>query len=184
MTKEGQIVENRFKYSPSQEQKEKLKLLHSIVTTLTERGVRYVVAGGYGLDALHGSLTRSHKDYDFVVFDKSEGGFQEAINTLGFHHHGTKKSGTVTFTHNELNVELEYIPSSKLQELLRGAGAKDIDLDSKDNTTNAGLHGVPVPTFNLDTCKMFDLLLSERFEELYAHAAHKQQVYSAIEGRK
>lgn len=180
MTKEGHRVEDGFEYSPSQEQKEKLELLHSLVKTLQEKGVRFAVAGGYGLDALLGSLTRNHKDYDFVVYDESENDFREIAGTLGFQLSDTKESGVVIFSHNEIDVELEYMPSSKIQELLQDAGVKDINLESEDIITNAELQGITVPTFNLDTYKMFDSLQNERFETPDPHATHKQKIYAAI----
>ncbi len=180
MTDESHQSESGFEYIPSQEQKEKLELLQSVITSLQKKGVRFAIAGGYGLDALYGSLTRNHKDYDFVVFDDSEESFREVVTKLGFNHNSIKESGTVVFNHGEVGVELEYMPASKVQEFLQNAGVVGIDLESDEIASSGELNGVNVPTFNLETYRMFDSLQNERFENPDPHAPHKQRVYDAL----
>jgi len=71
-------------YVPSDEQLNVANEL-TILCSETERaGVKMSVAGGYGLDALYGSLTRDHGDYDLLVADKDANALSEILLRKGY----------------------------------------------------------------------------------------------------
>ena len=56
-----------FNYHPSDEQLRKLNSLLAILVKCHQLGIRVWVTGGYGLDALYGTLTRDHNDFDLFI---------------------------------------------------------------------------------------------------------------------
>lgn len=179
MDREDQPGENDFAYQPSHEQKEQLELLQELLTRLEQQGVRFILAGGYGLDALYGSLTRNHKDYDFLVFDESVADFESILSELGFEHQYTKDSNVPVCKHSDIDVELEYSTAGNLQRIWESEEAADLDLEV--NTASGTLAGISVPTFSLKMYQAFDQLQNERFKAPDPQQAHKEKLYTVIE---
>ncbi len=62
--------------------------LLEVTHTLEAAGVRYWLAGGWGVDALLGRQTRSHRDLDIIIdrFEENEPEARHALETIGFRH--------------------------------------------------------------------------------------------------
>lgn len=57
-------------YTPSKEQLKQLEILFELIDKCKEKEIEIWIVGGYGLDALYGSLTRDHGDIDLIVWEK------------------------------------------------------------------------------------------------------------------
>ena len=55
-----------------------------VCSRLTDAGVRYWLAGGWGVDALFGRQTRSHRDLDLLVDARDEALTLEVLADLGY----------------------------------------------------------------------------------------------------
>jgi lincosamide nucleotidyltransferase A/C/D/E len=55
-----------------------------LYTLLRDRGVDVWVDGGWGVDALLGEQTRSHRDLDLAVEARNEGGLRALLLSLGY----------------------------------------------------------------------------------------------------
>jgi lincosamide nucleotidyltransferase A/C/D/E len=55
-----------------------------IIDALCERGVRFWVAGGWGVDTLLGRRTRTHRDVDLALDARDERNALAALNGLGY----------------------------------------------------------------------------------------------------
>jgi lincosamide nucleotidyltransferase A/C/D/E len=62
--------------------------LLEVADTLEAAGVRYWLAGGWGVDALLGRQTRTHGDLDIIIdkFEENEREARHALETIGFRH--------------------------------------------------------------------------------------------------
>lgn len=59
-------------------------LVNEVFATLENAGVRVWLDGGWGVDALLGEQTRSHKDLDLIVSLTDASQLQEALRAIGF----------------------------------------------------------------------------------------------------
>ena len=59
------------------------EVLH-ILDALQGVGVRYWIAGGWGVDALHGEVTREHRDLDLAIDADTFGMARAKLEALGF----------------------------------------------------------------------------------------------------
>lgn len=71
-------------YIPSEEQTKQLVTLHELVEKCKQEKVDICVAGGYGLDALYGKLTRDHEDIDLLVEDSKLQKLRNILEEMGF----------------------------------------------------------------------------------------------------
>ncbi len=71
-------------YIPSEEQLRQVETLGGLIEQCKQEGVDICVAGGYGLDALYGSLTRDHGDVDLFVDDKGIEVLRRIVLGMGF----------------------------------------------------------------------------------------------------
>lgn len=183
MNPDKTIVE-KFEYQPSFEQKERLNVLLNLVHKLSEQGSKFAVAGGYGLDALYGSLTRSHKDFDFVVADEDEQSFVDTVTAHGFVLSEIKDSGVVVYVHAEQDFELEYALLSILKKLT----AVDDEMDGYeiglDGLEKGSLNEVSVPTFSVENFKYLDGVQERRFGTADPKGVDKKKIYEFLSERE
>lgn len=72
-------------YKPTQQQRKQLDLLIKLLKELQDGAVTVYVAGGYGLDALYGQLTRDHRDLDLYIHEADQEALERVLNDYGFH---------------------------------------------------------------------------------------------------
>jgi hypothetical protein len=83
--KSRSVKEEQLKiYSPSEQQRQQLQMVLSLLKRSKENKLEIVVVGGYGLDGLFGHLTRNHDDLDLIVNDKDLKKFREILVELGY----------------------------------------------------------------------------------------------------
>lgn len=100
-----------------------------ITGALDLAGVRYWLAGGWGIDALVGRQTRDHRDLDLVVDGADTVGALEAMNGRGFRH----VPAVADNTHRE--VPGAFMP---LRELMHDHRRRTVDLHPVDVATWPG----------------------------------------------
>lgn len=84
-TQEGVGVDNNQEsYVPNEEQLQRAASLLDLVKVCEETNIDVTVMGGYGLDGLHGKLTRDHGDIDMLVADEHLEQIRKILDTLGY----------------------------------------------------------------------------------------------------
>ncbi len=71
-------------YTPSKEQLKQLEILFELIDKCKEKEIEIWIVGGYGLDALYGSLTRDHGDIDLIVWEKDLLAVGKMVEEMGF----------------------------------------------------------------------------------------------------
>jgi len=56
----------------------------TVISALEQLGIRYWIAGGWGVDALVGWQTRAHRDVDLAIDGMDEARVSEALHGLGY----------------------------------------------------------------------------------------------------
>ena len=146
-------------YLPSREQEERLSLLGSIVSALDAAGVRYAVAGGYGIDGLYGALTRDHDDIDLLI-DDAPGHIdrtRQSLENIGCVRLRTKKSGVEVFTHVPTGTIIEIPTWAITAERTRAHDALFLP-----DFHNARLGTLTFPTMTLGGHEIYDETQSQR----------------------
>jgi len=71
-------------YLPSEEQLHQLTILFELIDKCKQSRVEVCIVGGYGLDALYGSLTRDHGDIDMLVRGNELQDMRDIVEKMGF----------------------------------------------------------------------------------------------------
>ena len=71
----------------------KITTVTRVLTALTESDVPFVVAGGWGVDALAGAATRRHSDLDLIVAPAALTALTQSLSSAGFTCHGAPVRG-------------------------------------------------------------------------------------------
>lgn len=168
-----------IKYELSEKEKEHIDLLKSLVSQLKEKGIHYVIAGGYGLDGLYGEVTRDHGDIDMLVEEKDLDALDYVLKEMKFEKvqddqwkREYKRSGD--------DFKIECSNPVALQK--HGFGSKLTLFPEKDNAMVEGFSFSVIP---LSTVKELDSRQNERARENnwpeYPHSASKERLITQIE---
>jgi len=160
-----------------------------VCNALTEEGVPYWVAGGWGLDALAGCQTRRHRDLDLVVYPFNEclARVATVLTRLGYERQ-TPLGGTVWFPDAEVYIDdrghdvqvlnINWDILTTVDELLGTASSGDAEI--KDGrarvdqlmlarfTAIGALQGVVIPALSLVAQRLFHLGYPQRPEDPHA----------------
>jgi lincosamide nucleotidyltransferase A/C/D/E len=107
-----------------------------ILGALSSAGVRWWLAGGWGIDALLGGQTRRHKDLDLIVEDADVPVALQALREHGFRPVPESIPGA------ERHVEGSLMPH---RELVQDAAARTVDLHPLDTRAWAEQIGIEQP---------------------------------------
>lgn len=165
------------KFEPSEEQEKQFKLLEEIIVRFKAENIRYVIAGGYGLDGLHGELTRDHMDFDICVAAEHEGKVVVILQELGFKKTQNKDFGQVLKNESGLKIDLA---TSKIIKKLTETPESSF-FPEQDN---AIISGVSFRAFPIEVREEADEIRNKRLQEKQFEYPHNEANKVLIEGIK
>lgn len=174
---------NAFEFEPSSEQKERLDVLIQLVIALRSKKAKFAVVGGYGLDALYGSLTRKHNDYDFLVFDESQSDFTECLLASGFTYDHRENSGVIVFVHQETGTKLDYSSTRTAQSIIDNLEDIEVDFEHPDSIVLGTLSHTLIPTLNLSLHKQGILIQQLRHNSVSPNVKHDGRLLETLENK-
>jgi lincosamide nucleotidyltransferase A/C/D/E len=110
--------------------------VQEILGALSDAGVRWWLAGGWGVDALVGAQTRRHKDLDVIVEQAQLAGALAALATRGFSPVPESYPGAD-----------RHVPEAMLpdRELVQDAAARTVDLHPVESASWPARLGIEQP---------------------------------------
>jgi len=90
----------------SDQNKAQLELLRELFSECEARNVRIWLFGGWGIDTLHGSITREHEDFDFLAEASSMEALRVVLERIGgeIGHNGK----SLWFNKNDVGIDIGF----------------------------------------------------------------------------
>jgi len=177
-----------FSYLPSDEQLRQLDSLLVILAECHRLGIRAWVTGGYGLDALYGTLTRAHGDFDLFIKEESKDKFIRIIKKHGYQHTPRKVGavGKVVFKNPSLppDFRLELGTIEQAEKLLRKLNIIENISSLAPENPLGNLRGQPIWTPTLEGFKKMieinDQLAKKNSEDRYPYRDWQKKILAAL----
>ena len=158
-------------YKSSLEQQGRFDLLKRVIDILEKKSVKYSVVGGYGLDGLHGELTRDHDDIDIIVGSEDMEQTRILLSNIGFQRQKDKPSGLEVYFHNLTKTKLE-LADLKLVKYFFDGDEKII----MPQTANGTLAGILFKVATLGGQKILRDIQSKRLGGKGPNMAHDEKI--------